>query len=206
MDVTVDNVRNVPLEGNPADIRAAITALSSMLRQQGRIIQALKIDGQELRADNTESLLNRPVTEVATLEAVSEDLSAYAGRLLEEMQPVLPELSQACHDLAAVFQGNQPEEGFEPFQRLAEIWSVIKSRELEVAELLGCSLDDIRVDGMPVQRMHDELNRFLEEAADALTLRDCVLLGDLLEYELAPRARQEVEIVSALCARAAQRP
>jgi hypothetical protein len=43
-----------------------------------------------------------------------------------------------------------------------------------------------------------ELNSFLDEAAQALRDGDTVLLADLLEYELSPRAELEGEIVSLL--------
>ena len=62
--------------------------------------------------------------------------------------------------------------------------------------------DALDVDGSSVKEMHDKLNACLEEAADALTAGDCVLLGDLLEYELAPQAEAEVKIVSLLRDRA----
>src|SRR5690606_32539104 len=97
-----------------------------------------------------------------------------------------------------VFQGDAPEEGFEPFERLADLWSEVKTQELQVSSLCDLPLEEVRVDGVPAARMHEELNRFLEEAADALRAGDCVLLGDVLEYELARRAQQECQIVAAL--------
>lgn len=42
------------------------------------------------------------------------------------------------------------------------------------------------------------MNKFLAEAVGALESGDLVLLGDLLEYELAPRAEAEVRITALL--------
>jgi hypothetical protein len=81
---------------------------------------------------------------------------------------------------------------------LAEIWGHIKSRESLVANALELDLGDLEVDGKTVQSVHTELNQFLQEAEQALKDGDIILLADLLEYELAPRAELEVSIVSLL--------
>jgi hypothetical protein len=67
-----------------------------------------------------------------------------------------------------------------------------------VANALELDLGDLEVDGKTVQSVHTELNQFLQEAEQALKDGDIILLADLLEYELAPRAELEVSIVSLL--------
>ncbi len=67
-----------------------------------------------------------------------------------------------------------------------------------VADALNLQLRDVELHGAKLGAMHEELNGFLQEAAQALLDGDCVLIGDLLEYELAPRAEQEAQIVALL--------
>ncbi len=117
---------------------------------------------------------------------------------LDGLTDTLPELASACRKLAAVFQSEIPEEGYEPFQELAEIWEFVKARQRLAAEALDLDLEALEVKGQPLAVHLRELNSFLEESAQALRDGDTVLLGDLLEYELAPRAELEGEIVSAL--------
>lgn len=204
MDVKVDNNCTMSFEDTPADTLALVAAVNDHLKKQGRVIKSLTIDGLDIFPKDMQAVADRPVGEATAVVVISEEAGAFAARVLEELEVVLPELPKACHALAAVFQGNTPTEGFEPFRKLAEIWTVVKARQLEAVEVLDCSLEDIRVEGMSLQRMHEELNGYLEEAGEALQMGDCVLLGDLLEYELAPRARQEAEVVSALRQRIAQ--
>lgn len=193
MEVIVDGDRNVVLDGHPTNAIATVVAANTYLKEQGRAILSVKADGREVAAEELAGL-----GEVNVLEITSENVAELVQRSFDELDQVLPELPKVCHSLAAVFQGDAPSEGYEPFEKLAEIWGAVKSQELLIAGVLGCSLEDMRVDGMPVLRMHEELNRYLEEAADAIRTGDCVLLGDLLEYELAPRAEQEGQIVAAL--------
>jgi hypothetical protein len=204
MDVKLDSNTTVSLEGTPANLLSLVDSLSEHLKKQHRVIRSLSIDGVDIQPQEMQSIGERPVDESADVVVTSEEASAFAARLLDELEDVLPELPAACHALAAVFQGNEPTEGYEPFRQLTEIWSVVKARQLEAADALDFSLEEVRVEGMSMQRMHEELNNILEEAGYALQTNDCVLLGDLLEYELAPRAQQEAEIASALRQRIAQ--
>lgn len=193
MEVIVDGDRNVVLDGHPTDAIGTVVAANTYLKERGRVILSVKADGREVAAEELPGL-----SQVSRLEITSENVVELVQRSFEELDEVLLELPKVCHSLAAVFQGDAPSEGYEPFEKLAEIWGTVKSQELLIAGVLGCSLEDMRIDGMPVLRMHEELNRYLEEAADAIRTGDCVLLGDLLEYELAPRAEQESQIVAAL--------
>lgn len=198
MDVIVDQARHLPVEGTPSDLMSLLAAVTDVLHKEGRAILSLKVEGQEIRPDELTAVGDRSLEGVGTIEITSEAVSVLADRALQELEEVLPELPKACHALAAIFQGRTPTDGYEPFQRLAQIWGAVKERELEAAQALNFPIEEIRVDGRPIARMHEDLNRYLEEAAEALQSGDCVLLGDLLEYELAPRARQEAEIVAAL--------
>ena len=128
----------------------------------------------------------------------SGDVNAMINESLRDLEQVIPELPTACRSLAEIFQGNAPAEGYEPFDKLAEIWSHIKTREMQVASALRVSLESIELNGKNLDTMHLELNEYLEEAISAIKSGDCVLLGDLLEYELAPRAEQEAAIVGQL--------
>ena len=86
----------------------------------------------------------------------------------------------------------------DPFNDLAGIWKVIKEREIQLAGVLQLNLNEMEVDGLSVMRHHEELNAFLGEAAEGIQSGDCIMLGDLLEYELAPRAELESRIVADL--------
>ncbi len=198
MEVIVDGERNFAVEGAPTDLIGAVAAISEFLKAEGRAIVALRADGCDIPPEDLRTRADRPVEDVRVLDVTSGSLADMARNCLDRLEEVVPELARACHALAAVFQGDAPEEGFEPFERLADLWSEVKTQELQVSSLCDLPLEEVRVDGVPAARMHEELNRFLEEAADALRAGDCVLLGDLLEYELAPRAQQECQIVAAL--------
>lgn len=199
MEVKIDGVPANAWIQAPDNVRDALAAIADNLRAQRRAMIGIEVDGKAiLPEDLSAELSDRNPAEIATLSVASERISALVAQCLNELEHVLPELPQACHRLAEVFQGDSPESGYEPFEQLAAIWHVIKERELQVVNALGIEEDALFVAGTPLAKTHEELNLYIEEAAGALQARDCVLLGDLLEYELAPRAETEMEIVAIL--------
>ncbi|MBN2310198.1 MAG: hypothetical protein JXR94_14585 [Candidatus Hydrogenedentes bacterium] len=206
MEVIVDGERGFALSREPADMFEAVAAVSDSLRAQGRAILAVQVDGQDVKPDRMiETLQGRPLDRVAELAVTSEDVVKLVDDCLHELAQALPDLPRACHELAAVFQSDKPEEAYEPFEQLAEIWEFVKSREIMAINALELDLATINVQGKLIRELHDELNAQLQEAIDALKAGDCVLLGDLLEYELAPRAEMEASIVGVLQAEAGRR-
>lgn len=199
MDVIVDGERNFRMEGNPKDVLSAVAAIGDSLRAKGRAILTVAADGK--RMDSSETVHNiggLAVSGVRVLEVHSGDVNTMVAESLQEMERVLPELPTACHSLAEIFQSSTPQHGYEPFQKLAEIWSHVKSRQLQVVNALHIPVNALRLNDKTFASLHEELNGYLEEAATALQAGDCVLLGDLLEYELAPRAELEAKIVALL--------
>lgn len=199
MDVILDGAGNYSLQGTPEDVFGAVAAVSEYLRGQGRSVLSVKVDGEVLSPDTiTERLKGRSLAEVSRLEIGSEVTTTLVERCLDGLSDFLPELPQVCRNLAEVFQGEKPQDGFEPFIEMTEIWEQIKSREALVANALELDAEAIAVDGKSMALIHAELNQFLEEAEQALKDGDIILLADLLEYELAPRAELEVGIVTQL--------
>ncbi|NUM53203.1 MAG: hypothetical protein HUU46_06140 [Candidatus Hydrogenedentes bacterium] len=199
MEVIVDGTPGFTTDAAPTDVMGLIAAISVSLQNNGRAILAVKADGEELQpARMVEVLSGKPLDAVEKLEVTSELTSKLVADSLAELEAVIPDLAKVCHELAAVFQGAEPQSGFEPFQQLANIWSHVKSRQDMIAHTLGFALDALSLDGKSVGALHSELNKFLAEAVGALESGDLVLLGDLLEYELAPRAEAEVRITALL--------
>jgi hypothetical protein len=202
MDVSVDGERNVLLAGE-TDVLGLVSQVMGTLHLQGRSVMDLRVDGEEVSPEMlTHRLKGLHPGDVGVLEISTEVTAKLVADSLGELQSILPDLPNACRSLAEVFHSGAPQEGFEPFQQLANIWTHIKQREALIGRALGVQLDALALGDATVGQCHLELNAFLEEAAQAIQDGDCILLGDLLEYELAPRAEQEIEIVALLRAQA----
>ncbi len=204
MDIIIDG-SSVEIEGSPEDVMSVVIAVADELQAQGKAIVDLRVDGQTLPPDELVSQLEgKPIDSVDTIEVGSENIDELVCSELAEIRRVVPDLPEVCHSLAAVFQGNSPQDGYALFNKLAEIWRHVKIIEQQIANSLDLDLDSLSVDNVAVFDLHSDLNEFLREAAQALESGDCVLLGDLLEYELAPRAETESAIIDLLTQKAAE--
>ena len=199
MDVIVDGERNYEFKGEPKDVLSALAAVDQLLQERGRVMLSVSLDGEAVTPEELPGRLDgTPLDAVGVLEVRSSAVADLVREELRGLEESLPELPVACRKLAEVFHGETPEEGFEPFDELANIWSHVKAQQVRIATALKLDLAGFEVGGRPIATHHEELNAFLEEAVQALHDGDCVLLGDLLEYELAPRAEQELALVELL--------
>lgn len=207
MNILVDGAAEEAAAADADDALGVLAALNERLRAGGRAIVEVAVDGQGVSfAELAGRLSGAPLSAIGRIELRTTNLQQLVDEALAELEGSISELPTACHQLAAVFQGEFPDEGFEPFQRLAGIWEHIKERQLQIASALEMHLGEKLLHGKTLEAHHEDLNRFLIEAAEAMEKRDTVLLGDLLEYELAPRASLEAEIVALLKEHAAGRP
>ena len=199
MEVMIDGIPASPPEDSASTVFDLVVSIGKQLQEQGRSIMAVEVDGNHVNAEQlVASMKDKPLTVVHRILITSKDTQALVQESLSEIERTLPELPLACQELAKVFQSETPDAGYEPFQHLAAIWSVLKERELMVANALEMPLEELMIGDLSVEAFHDDLNKYLREATDALKAKDSVLLSDLLEYELAPRAEKEAQIVAIL--------
>jgi hypothetical protein len=181
------------------DMFSVVASVSDTMRESRCGIVELRFNGEIVSPENVRDMM---IGKEGQTDDVLEFKTAPVEKLVEAalsgLDDYLPELAKACRSLAEIFQSDSPENGFEMFRDLADAWMEIKSRESKAANILELDLDTLLIEGVSMSVLHEELNGFLEEAAQALDDNDCVLLGDLLEYELAPRAEMELEIVTLL--------
>lgn len=202
MKLLIDGEPVIAFDEVPETLSELLDKANLRLRQQGRGIVAISIDSEEINPDAlTDAVERRDIREVDSIELRTRSLSALAIELIEEIEAVLPELPNVCHALAEIFQTGTTEEGYEQFDQLATIWGELKTKQKMVADVVGLNLDELPLAKRTVGDHHNELNEFLTAAAQALKKDDRVVLADLLEYELAPRAESELLIVQALRSR-----
>ena len=204
MEVIVDGEKNFKLKGDTQNMVEVVGAIIAFLQDKNRAMMSIEVDGKSVSPADLHAVLdNVDMNSVEVLKVQSEDLAILVDQTLSELEEHLPALPAACHSLAAVFHGEHPEEGFDPLTQLITIWGEVKQRQIQVANSLQIDIGDIALNDSTLEQRHTALNEFLEECAGALQKGDCVLLGDLLEYELAPRAEQELQIAGLLKERAA---
>jgi len=112
--------------------------------------------------------IDAPWQEIADCEALVKNI---AGRMEELPLDIQTGKDQRAAETIQLFSGTG--------EKLFRIYFILKSE--------GFSLDSFAIDGIPARSFMEEFNAALSEISAAYENRDTVLVGDLSEYELAPR-------------------
>jgi len=113
------------------------------------------------------------------------------AQALKEVLPKLPEVSvllQTGRDREAM---NSIIEFTEISEKLIRLYGVLRERGYK-------GFEDMTIDEQSFSEFYNELNGIFRELEEAFNSRDSVLIGDLLEYEVAPRTEKLIEYIAAI--------
>jgi len=198
MEVLIDGIKGFDFTIPPDTLQTALNEIINYLSNKQLAMVKLKVNDQEVYPGKSlESIQEMNISNIRVLEINTYPIHQLVNESIADLELYSPELSGLCREIAQIFQSENPEEGFEPFQKLSAIWSEIKKREALIINILSAHLKESPAI-QTIKEHHDELNKVLENAYQSLENNDCIGLGDLLEYELAPLAEKEPEIVGQL--------
>ncbi len=199
MEVIIDGVKGFTFTKPYNTLQSALNEIMDYLSKEHLAMVKLKVNEQEVYPGKSlEAIQDMNTSNIITLEINTYPILQLVEESIADLELYTPELADLCREIAKVFQSEKPDEGFEPFQKLSGIWGEIKKRESLIINLLGSHLDKTDPTNQKIQKHHDELNKVLEDAYKSLESEDCIGLGDLLEYELAPIAEKEPDVVKQL--------
>jgi hypothetical protein len=199
MEILIDGIKGFQFSNSPNTLQSALNEIMNFLSTQQLAMVKLRVNEQEVYPGKSlESIQDMDVSNIRTLEISTYPIHQLVEEGIADLELYSPELSGLCREIAQVFQSENPDEGFDPFQKLSAIWSEIKKREALIINLLSSHVTEENPTIKMIKEHHEDLNRVLEDAYKSLENNDCIGLGDLLEYELAPLAEKEPEIVSQL--------
>ncbi len=199
MEIIVDGVQNHQIQGEPEDLLEAFRILTDNLHSKRRAIVALRLNGDLISPEDVQLRMeNVPINSPVSIEITTQDIDEMSMNCLNQLMENLPELPIACRELAQLFQSGKPHDALNSFVELTELWHIVKERQLLVAKTQNIDMAAFLINGKSIQEQHAELNAFLNDALDTMQSEDWIALGDLLEYELAPRADEEQQVVALL--------
>jgi hypothetical protein len=151
------------------DSRPALQALEALLR-------------------SPEGELQDPVGGQATalIERLRSRVSLRLGELAdpqEALRMLAPSLDRCIEEISEVsilLQTGRNRQAMEVMTRFSEV-------SQDLIRVISRDLGDCPVEGKALPEFYKELNGILAELIEAFRVRDSVLIGDLMEYEVAPR-------------------
>jgi folate-dependent tRNA-U54 methylase TrmFO/GidA len=197
MQLNIDCDSGFTLNEETTSLPGVLVEISEHLRELDRSILKIVVDGVDIPPEDLTAIIGDKTTDdVRTVEIQSEDNVKLAMDSIQEIAEVLPELPAACQSLAEVFQTETSEEGVEKFDELAQIWTIIKLRQEQIASSLRFDMESLRINEKTLTECATEVTDLLARAYEVVEAADIAALSDILAYELAPLAEREAEIIA----------
>jgi hypothetical protein len=107
---------------------------------------------------------------------------------MDRAGPLVAEIARRLEDLPLDIQTGKDARAVDTIRLFSGVTEKI-FRLLNLLKVEGFPVDDIRIEDTPVSDYIPEFASALKELLEAYEQKDAVLVGDLAEYELAPRLR-----------------
>lgn len=199
MKIIINGNEELSVPENAKTLAEVLNYLIDNLYERHLGLVKLRVNEQHVSpGESLNAVQNMDITNINKLEVEAVPILQLLKESISDLEKYTPELSNICYGIADLFQSENPNDAFVPFQRLTEIWGEVKNREAMIVNTISRYMKEDSSVVNEIIEHHKELNQFLNEAYDALERGDIVSLSDILQYELAPRAEREINIVNLL--------
>lgn len=160
--------------------------LESECEKNGMTITGITVDGELLAAEELDHLFSRTPEEVSTLalETMSGgDIISVMHRLAVKMEEHVSTLSE----IPVLLQTGEDGEVMEIIHAFARDFESLCQSIPLLNSISTRDVSTLLVDGIPLDQYPSQLTPLLGELIEAIKSNDTVLMGDISEYELAPK-------------------
>jgi hypothetical protein len=178
MPVTVDHS---PLRAEELGLRTIGQVLSHLQRERRLVVHVL-IDGLEPDLKRMADVRKSPLKD-HQIFIETADPREMALDILQQVEAQLGEADQAKVEAAKLLQTNQHGKAMEKLSGCLTIWHHAQESLLGTARLLKVNLDEIAVEGRPLNELIARFKEQLAQIRSSLEDRDFVTLSDVLTYE-----------------------
>jgi hypothetical protein len=127
-----------------------------------------------------QSRINEVTQPLTELRSTSESLKALIPKLMDVSVFLQTGKDKTAMDSVIEFT--------EISEKLIRLYRILQSQGI-------ADISNTQIEGQDFNSFYNELNGIFHELEDAFNSRDSVLIGDLLEYEIAPRTERLMEFI-----------
>jgi len=194
MKIIIDGYEDLVIPEENETLGQLLIQLEEWIRDNKRVIVQVKLEGKSLSEEDKKILFNRKVSEFKILELFTANPWQWAINSLEEIKVYLPEIARKMEKVSFLIQQGNCKNAFSLLERYIGLWDEINEALAKIEKIFALDYTKILLKKNASYEMK-ELMQFLEEAKRAIKDNDLLTLADILEYELAPRIREEKKLV-----------
>ncbi len=195
MKVIIDGFENLVFPEENETLGEFLVQLEEWIKNNRKVIVKVKLEGKTLGEEQKKIIYNRKVNEFEVLEVFTANPWQWAIDSLEEMKVYLPEISSKMEKVGFFIQQGNYKKALSLLERYIGLWDEINETLRKIGNVFGLDYTRIFLNEEKASCKMKELLEYLEEAKRAIQENDLLALADILEFELAPRIKDERKLV-----------
>jgi 3-dehydroquinate dehydratase len=189
-----------PVQLSGDDLASVLDSAADQLRESGRIVVEVKLDGELLVDEHLERRRHDAVGD-AELRLYSADPRDLSRTTLEAVLGQLDTVAQRQREAADLISSDQQSEAMTALTQAIEGWQQSQQVVIQTASLTATDLSTLDVDGASALAVIEQVVAMLKTVRDTIEARDLVGLADTLAYEGPALIEQWQKLVTALIER-----
>ena len=160
-------------------------SLEAECEKSSMTITAIKIDGQNIPAEQLDAFFTRAPDSVAKIE-----LETTSGNtIISQLRNLGKDLISCVPRLQEIPVQLQTGKDLDVLETIKDFSSFLQTlyQIIPLLSITDVVSEDISIDGIPLPAYPAEMSPFLTDLFEALKNKDTVTVGDISEYEIAPR-------------------
>ncbi len=164
-------------------IEEVVRHVQSDVCPRGRLIVALRCNGEEVTGDTMSAKLGEPFGTIDRLDIVTGTREALVQDTMDHASSSLDETAASCQRIAGLISEGKATEGMESLGHCLRTWQQIYDALNKSIEMLGVDPEVVTVQDMPLIDAVGKPKEILLQIKQALQAQDYVMLADILQYE-----------------------
>lgn len=194
MKIIIDGYEDLVIPEEDETLGELLAQLESWINENKRVVIQVRLEGKSLSEEDKKILFNKKVSEFKTLELYTANLWQWAINSLEEIKSYLPGIAKEVEKVSLLIQKGNHKSAFSLLERCIGLWDEANEVLEKIEKIFALDYTKIFLKRNVLWKV-EKIVQFLKEAKRAIKDNDLLTLADVLEYELAPRIREERKLV-----------
>lgn len=160
-----------------------------------KLVTGVRVDGKDYPIPDDPALAQVPVSEVETLELVTEPSRKVAIRVLYDAGRHIPRVGEGLVRVSEQIQSRELQGAMRLFTECLTTWEDLNQGIQNAAATVGVTYAEVEVEQKNGETIAGELVEILGQAVETMENEDYHELADLLEHEAEPKLREVQEVV-----------
>ncbi len=178
--------------------KEVLQTLLLLTNQANKLIIECKINGEPVSLLERDKFAEHSIDSIKKIEILVESKSQKIISCLEEINNLFTKIGDSCSDVSNMLITGQKHKALTLFSEILDSWrkSINFLRVIESSYKL--KFNETEIQGKKIEVSNEELYKVFCEIKKAIENEDLVTIGDLVEYELKEKIKEQKNIIVGL--------